>query len=312
MGFNLFFDIAALVILFFDFFYYLKKQFVGLSNKIYLGVIAATLVATILDIVASLEFLSIPFLFALNTFFVLFRAVTALALFLYTLNLAKLYHRLKENKWMYYLLFLPFIVLIVFLVINIFTKSMFNYLEGPTYQRGKFMLVAYIVGYIYITSSLIVVLYSRKYYLKTQIIAMIVAFLAQVGAQTFQFFIGDVLVEMFVTAITLLTLSLFIESPENFIDYKTGALNYRSFTTDIRQQLDMKGSFNVIFIKVTNTSTLYNLYPQKRAMVFNRACTAAVVAKAKRLIKACSFISSEMPLLHTILQIEMSLMTSSN
>lgn len=286
MDFNLFFDIAAIVILVFLIFsIILKKQFILLSNKFYLAVIAVTLIGSILDILASLEFFSIPTLFALNTFFVLFRSLTALTLFLYTLNLAKIYHLLKKNKWIYSLLFLPLLVLIVFLIINIFNKSMFDYLEGPVYKRGEMMLVAYIVGYIYVFSSLIIVIYSHKYYLKTQITAMVVALLAQAGAQVFQFFVGNVLIEMFVTAITLLTLSLFIENPEYFIDYKTNALNYRSFTTDIRQEFDMKTSFNVLFIKVTNTSTLYNLYPQKKAVVFNRSCTAAVAAKAKKLDK---------------------------
>ena len=287
MGFNLFFDIAALTILsFLIFSIILKKQIIGLSNKIYLGVIAVTLVSTVLDILASLESFATPLLFTLNTLFVFFRAATAMMFLFYALNLAKMYHRLKKAKWAYLLIFVPLLILVVFLIINFFNKCLFDYLEGPTYTRGPLMLIAYAVGYFYIISSLIIVFLSRKYYLKRQIIALFVAFLTQVGAQTFQFFISTVLVEMFVTAITLLMLSLFIESPEHFIDYKTKALNYHAFTTDTQQQLDVKIPFNVIFIKITNVATLYNLYPQEEALNFNRSCNTTLVNKAKKLDKS--------------------------
>ena len=287
MGFNLFFDVAALTILaFLIFSIVLKKQIIGTSNKFYLGVIVITLVATVLDILASLEFFPVKLLFVLNVFFLLFRAGTALSIFLYALNLGKIYRRIRKRKAIYLLIFIPYLILIGFLIANFFTKVLFDYTEGPVYTRGSLMWVAYLIGFLYLSGSIFVIIYSRKYFLPAQVIAMFVGFLAQIGAQVFQFFIGSVLVEMFVTAITLLALSLFIESPENFIDFKTKNLNYHSFTTDVQQLYDMGDSFNVIFIKVTNSSTVYNLYPYKQAVQFNRACSAKMSEDAKKIDKS--------------------------
>ena len=85
MGFNLFFDVAALIILaFLMFSIILKKQLVGSSNKFYLVVIFTTLVATALDILASLEFFPVQLLFTLNTFFLFFRVGIAFTIFIYT------------------------------------------------------------------------------------------------------------------------------------------------------------------------------------------------------------------------------------
>lgn len=263
----------------------LKKQLVGSSNKFYLVVIFTTLVATALDILASLEFFPVQLLFTLNTFFLFFRVGIAFTIFIYTLNLAKVFQRIKKHKIWYVPLFLPLIILIGFLIANCFTNILFTYLPGPVYERGNYMLIAYSIGSVYFLSSIIVILTTQKYFLKPQTIAMVVAILAQLGAQIFQYFVGSILIEMFVNAITLLTLSLFIESPENFIDFKTKALNYHSFTTDIQQELDMKASFNVIFIKVTNSGTLYNLVPHKKAVNFNRACSASVYEKSKAIDK---------------------------
>ncbi len=287
MDFNLFFDIAALTILaFLIFSIILKKQIIGSSNKFYLVVIFTTLIATTLDILASLDFFSIGLLFTLNAFFLFFRAGIAFVLFFYTLNLAKVYQRFRNRRFWYLPLFIPLLVLFVCLIINYFNKFLFDYLPGPTYQRGDFMWIAYLVGFLYFASSIVVVIFTKKYFLKPQIIAMFVAISAQILAQVFQYFVGSVLIEMFVDAITLLTLSLFIESPENFIDFKTRALNYRSFTADVQQELDIKATFSVLFIKVTNSSTLYNLFPYKQVVKFNRSCSASVVEKARKLDKS--------------------------
>ena len=284
MGFNLFFDIAGLtVLLFLLFSIALKKQIIGTSNKIYLGVIIVTTISAVLDILASIDTFPISLLFNLNTFFVLFRALTALSLFFYACNLGKIYARIKKRKWLYILIFIPILVLLVLLIVNHFNHMLFDYLEGPLYKRGDFMWVAYAVGYFYLSGSLVVIIISRKYYLTAQVIAMFAAFLFQVGAQIFQFFVGSVLIEMFVTAITLLTLSLFIESPENFIDFKTNNLNYHSFLADAQQKLDIKTPFSIAFIKVTNASSVYNLYGYKDAINFNRACSAALWEKSKKI-----------------------------
>lgn len=287
MGFNLFFDIAALTILgFLIFSIILKKQLICSSNKFYLVVVSCTLAATLLDILASLDFFPIGVLFTLNAFFVFLRAGIAFTLLIYTLNLAKIHQRLKKNMAWYLLISLPMLILLGFLIANYFTKSIFDYLEGPTYQRGNLMWIAYFVGCWYFLSSIIVIVFTQKYFLRAQIIAMIVAIIAQIGAQVFQYFVDSILIEMFVDAFTLLTLSIYIENPDNFIDYKTQALNYRSFTTDVQQELDIKASFNVLFIKVTNSSTLYSLFPHKQVVKFNRACSSAVAEKARQFDKS--------------------------
>lgn len=284
MGFNLYLDIAALTILFFLIIsIILKRQLIGTSNKVYLVVIICAFIATVLDIAASLAEIPIPVLFVLNTFFVLFRAATALALFFYACNLGKIYYRLKRKRWGYNVLMIPFLILAVFLIINFFNKCVFDYLEGPKYVRGPFMTVAYIVSYLYLIGALFVIFYSRKYHSTAQIIAIITVFLLQVGASIFQFFVGDILIEMFVAAITLLTLSIFIESPENFIDYKTRSLGFRPFAVNIERQLDLKDSFNVLFMHIENVSAIYNLYPHDKAIEFFRACNAYMSERARKI-----------------------------
>ncbi len=284
MGFNLYFDFAALtVLIFLTFSIVLKKQIIGTSNKIYIIVLSCTFVTAILDIVASLEQVPIPWLTALNTFFLFFRAATAISLFFYACNLGQVYYLLLRRKWGFILLFLPLAIFVGALIGNLFNQSLFIYLPGPTYQRGPFIWIAYAVSYLYLSASLVIILVNRKYHSKAQLTAIIVAFILQVGSSIFQFLVPNVLVEMFVTSLTLLTLSLFMENPEHFIDYKTMNFNFRSFTVTVRRMLDLKESFNVVLIHVTNAASLYSLYPHEQAIAFNRACSASLSEKARKI-----------------------------
>lgn len=284
MGFNLFFDVAAIFILsFLIVSVILKRQFIVASNKIYLATVICALAAAILDILASLAEISIPVLTVLNTLFMFLRAATAMLLFFYACNLGRVYHYLKRNRWGYLLLFLPLLVLFVFLIINFFNHCVFVYEPGPQYFRRPLVWIAYLVSYMYLLGGLVVIFISRRYLSVVQIVALIGAFLLQAGASIFQYFVKEILVEMFIAAITMLTLSLFVESPEHFIEPKTLSLNYRAFKRDVQLHIDVHDVFSVLFIRVTNSSALYNLYPHEKALRFNHACSAAVASKVKEL-----------------------------
>lgn len=284
MGFNLYFDVAALIILFFLILsVILKRQNFGTGNKLYIVIILSAFIASILDIVASLDQIPISILFVLNTFFVLARASVALFIFLYACNLGKILFRMTRKVWPLAIAFIPFLILCVALVANFFNKSLFDYKEGPTYQRGDFMWLSYFTSYFYLVCSVLIAIYGRKYHTRGQGIAVIFALIVQISASIFQFYVKEVLVEMFITSITSLTLSLFVESPENFIDFKTDNLNFRSFTYELKYKLQWKTNFNIIFIKITNSSSIYNLFPHEQVLAFNRACSAHVHERIKKI-----------------------------
>ena len=284
MGFNLYFDVAALIILLFLMLsVILKRQNFGTGNKLYIVIIICAIAAGILDIAASLEQIPIPVLFWLNTFYMLSRAAVALSIFLYACNLGKILFRMIRKVWPLLLISIPYLLLIIGLIVNFFNKAIFDYLPGPAYHRGDYVWLVYFVNYTYLAMAICIAIYGRKYHTKRQGIAVISALIIQISASIFQYFVKEILVEMFITSLTLLTLSLFVESPENFIDFKTDNLNFRSFTYELKYKFQWKTNFNIIFIKVTNSSSIYNLFPHEQVIAFNRACSAHVHERAKKI-----------------------------
>ena len=289
MDFILYFDYAAIIVfIFLILSIVLKKQLIGTSNKLFLLIIGVSLVATILDIVASMPQLDHMTLVVLNTFFFLARAAIALSLFFYACNLGKLFHRMKRRPWVFLLTLLPYMILMGCLIANFFNQMIFDYLPGPSYQRGDFAWVAYAIGYSYVFAGILILAIRRKYHLISQIIAVCGAFVLQISSSIFQYFVIHTLVEMFITAITLMTLSLFIESPEIFVDFKTKKLSFRSFTTDMQEKLDIREDFAVVLIHVLNTSALYNLYSHEKALRFIRGCTSSLAERAKKMDRSAT------------------------
>ena len=288
MEFILYFDYAAFLILVFIISsVILKKQIIGTGNKLFLLIVIVALVANVLDVVASIPSLNRDSLFALNELFFAFRAGIALTLFFYAAHLAKLFNFIRNRKWLLLLVILPYLVLIALLVLNVFTPIIFDYvLPGPKYVRGDLVWIAYFIGYAYALASLVMIVYSRRYHLKSQVIAVFAAFVLQIGSSVFQFFITTVLVEMLVTSITLLTLSLYIESPENFVDFKTNCLSFQSFTSDIGRKFDLKEKFGVVLFHMRNTSNLYNLYSHAATIDFLRSNAARLRERARKIDKS--------------------------
>ena len=287
MDFVLYFDYAAfLIFAFLIASIILKRQLVGTGNKIFLAILIVALIANVLDIVASLTWLDITLLFWLNTFFFAFRCAIAMLLFFYGANLGKVFHKITKRKWPLFITLAPYLILIITLFINPFNKMIFDYLPGPTYVRGPFAWIAYAVGYGYVTAALVIILLSRKSHLKSQVFAVAVAYVLQISASIVQFFVVNMLVEMLITAMTLLSLSMYIESPENFIDYKTGCRSFQSFTNETNQRFDLGNEFGVMLIQIRNTSALYNLYGHKAAIEYTRKFARGIEERIRKADRA--------------------------
>ena len=101
MDFNLYFDIAAIVIfIVLIFAAVLKRQLIGLSNKLFIVSIALALATAVFDILASLPMFDVATLFALNTVFMLVRSAMTVSVFFYATNLGRALVYMKRHGWL--------------------------------------------------------------------------------------------------------------------------------------------------------------------------------------------------------------------
>ncbi|MCR5078995.1 MAG: EAL domain-containing protein [Bacilli bacterium] len=224
-------------------------------------------------------------LFAANTFYMLFRVMIPLMLFFYSLIIAKIYYPLKRKKGLISLLTVPGLVMLVLLIANIWNHWIFYY-EVGAYHREPLALILYFIAYAYAFSAVMIILFNRKLFDMSKFITVILALLLQIAASVVQFFLGFILVEMLATALSLLILSVFIENPENFIDYRTQLPSFNSFISLMDRKLGLKEEFGIVFVHTLNHTSLYNMYGHRQVTTFLRSFLNRVNETIRRVDKS--------------------------
>ncbi|MCR5491821.1 MAG: EAL domain-containing protein [Bacilli bacterium] len=285
MQFNLSFDYAALAIMaMLAISMVFRSQFRGVSNKIFMGGLIVTVLATVFDILASMPMFSSDALTALNTVFLILRPTIILFLFLYAITLVKTYYVLVKKKYLLAVAMAPYLLLFVLLIVNLFNGCIFTYTPGPdgaVYARGPLMWVFYVVAFLYGFAALGAVIISRQFHSVRQFVPVLGATVFQIGSSLFQLFVGSILVEMFMSSLTWLTLSAFVENAEYMFDYKTRRPTLNAFVNDVEFRFSVHGSFAVMFVHVDNTAVLYNLYPHEKAYGLLRFMSNEMIARAR-------------------------------
>ncbi len=285
MDFIIYFDIAAGILTSFLIgSVIVRNQFRGTSNKFFVALAVYTLVSTLFDILASLPQFDKTTLFVFNTFYIFFRAAIPMLFFLYAAAIGEVYHRFKKRGVaIFSTTFIPYLLVLICLIVNIWTKSMFDYVDGPRYVRGHLIWITYVSSFIYGAGSIGVLIASRKIRGAAQLSAALSAFFFQVAATVMQIFVGNILIEMFATAFSLIILTVFIENPENFIDDKTKHPGFSAFVTDAKRKIDQKEPFGAVFIHATNSSTAYSLFPYREFIEFIRYSSNTLAEQCRKI-----------------------------
>lgn len=284
MEFIVYFDIAALVILTFLMVSLLvRKQYDGLSNKLYFLTLAITFICSAFDILASLPVFNRYVLFTLNTFYMFFRIGIVISFFTYALTLARRIY--KINAVTKTLLIIPAGIHFALMMVNIPTKIIFNYTEELDYVRGPFIFVIYALSLLYGVISLFVIIRNRQLFSKTKLLVAIIAIIIQSLASFFQFMIGNLLLEMFATVVSLFLLAVFVEKPEEFLDFKTQLYNANAFTMFVQRNIDRKRPFSVIIAHINNITSLYNIYRYREAISYLKDVSIKLSEDSKKICK---------------------------
>ncbi|MCR5740984.1 MAG: EAL domain-containing protein [Gammaproteobacteria bacterium] len=282
----LYFDFAAIIIcLFLIASILFRRQYDGISNKVFFFTIITVIVTTTFDILASWTVFNNVALTIFNSIYYFYRVMITLFYSLYALALSRRWFELKRKRLRILVQLMPMIVVGILLIINFNTGIFFKYTESLEYSRGSLVFIAYIAGFLYAIDAILILFKNRKDFTREKYIAVVGAILIQVSGVLVQLISGRILVEMFATAISLLTLSIFVEKPEDFIDFKTHLQNSNSLINFVKINDYSKKEFSMIVTNITNFNTLYNIYTYDNLLVYLRQLSQRFNAGAKNIDK---------------------------
>ncbi len=239
-----------------------RRMTKGTTNHAFMFILFTALAAVIFDIWAlHLDNLSAPNNIAQYTMhlgYLLCHNLTTPAYVVYIISLADIWHKVRSSKVQMTALFLPYILMIAVMIVNVFTGAIFSVSNG-VYRREFLFPVLYVIASYYMILGLI---YLYKYYrlFKGGNVAAITAVVPMtLVAVVIQYFIPDASVEMFVNSLSLLFISMTTQRPEELIDPFTRLRNFNTYADDTKRIFANGKKVRIIMLNIGNFSSLQTM-----------------------------------------------------
>lgn len=253
------FDCAALVVLIILFLSNIIRGMTkSLDNKYYLALVAETIVCVFFDIasVLCLDMTENPLIpMIANTGYIFTHVLTSLLYLFYIFSITDTWHVIRRKKIHLVMLCLPMVATAGLLAYNFWSHKMFAY-DGMVYQRGEWFLALYITPMFYLLFGAIYTLVFRKCLDAVQDIAVLSIIPFVLGAVAVQFYVPDLLLELFACSLSFLLLSVTTQRPEQMLDPITGCGSRSAYLKMISRNYATNRSFNIVMVDIHSIASL--------------------------------------------------------
>ncbi|MDE6710653.1 MAG: EAL domain-containing protein, partial [Oscillospiraceae bacterium] len=258
---------AALVLIFLIVSVSDRKMKSGAAGSCFLFLLLITLTTTVCDMFSivlnvAAEAGGMPNLFLLylfNTIYILLHNFTIPAYMLFVVALTNTWHKLKNNKPMIAAMTLPSMFIVIALLLNFFTGKIFYFDQDHVYKRGDFMLILYVLAFVNMVVCTVYIFKYKKLFSAQKFFALTAMLPFEFFAVLLQWFVPDLLVEMFANAVALFLVLTTVQRPEEIQESVTLLRNLNAYTTDVRQDFSNKKPFVTIIINISNFVALHQI-----------------------------------------------------
>ncbi len=233
-----------------------RKMVSGRENRYLLYTIISTFLTTIFDIWALVvDNMSSDFIiqkYTSHTLYIFFHSLTIPIYIAYIVALTDTWHLIKSNIINIILLDVPFLVICILLIANLFNEKVFSLNDEFKYTRGPWLTIIYACCFLYAAFGIYYICTYKDLLKKKRFFALLSVFVLIITATILQMLFPHFPIEMFATSISLLIITIAIQRPEENIDIITGLHNMSDYSSDIKRSYSNVKVFDIILINVTN------------------------------------------------------------
>ena len=284
---NLYFDYAALVIeIILVGCLLVRKMTNGKLNQVYIFLSTMAIFTCTSDIIAVCydrsggEFIVEKMVF--HSIYLMLRAFTSFFCLNYIIILTDTWFKASNGIVRKIWLFLPVGLVVVMMLLNFFTHSIFYISDTGEYTRGSWFIMLYIINGYYVLYCLHRVISNWKMLTIPKVVSIIVATLLMGGAAVFQFLVPDVLIDMFANATGLLFLFMMVQRPEELTDSDTGLIKFSAYDNDITRSFKNKKPETVIMIKVINYKVIREMLGYRDSVMVKKIVADEMLRTVKQ------------------------------
>ena len=253
---NLYFEISAIIILaILGIALIIRKTTANRNNVLFIFLVFAIMITAIIDV---LEALSVDQFskYALDYTYFIIRNLTPPIYVLYICSFIGIWHRINGFKPLMFLVTVPYLVDLAFILSNTFTHAIFSIDENAVYSRGPYMYVLYVVAFYYMFLSLVILIHNRKLIDLKKNILLLIFLPLNLFTVLVQMLVPGYRTEVFGTAILAVIMAVGVHKPEEYLDNVVGLTTAAGFLKDIKNIIDSGCPSTVLIIKDTNHKVL--------------------------------------------------------
>lgn len=219
--------------------------------------------------------LNIPFLFnLLNGVYFQLNAYMLYTLFFYFRNLREPLP--EQNRTLSILSLIPGGISLALLVTNLFLHEVFWYDSEKIYHTGPLYYFIYVLAFLYIIASVVMMVVYRRQYSSRKRWFMISTILTLLVCITIQLFRPELLTIDIGIAISVLLFYLHNNNPVQYVEYLTGALDRSYFDIWLLEQIRMENQINLVAVRASNLSEICMLHGDEKANTYMASLTKAI------------------------------------
>lgn len=264
------FDLAALVVmcvLIMSIVY--RKMTKGLTNRIFLASVLIAFLAAVFDVFAEMVDAmpnSSPFWVCfLHTGFLLLHNAQAPLHVCFIISLMDTWHKIKQNKILKHMLYIPYLIIALALLTNPLTKAIFTFENG--YEHSWAFYGLYVCTLLYFVADSIYIIKYRSQFNFRKILSLFSMVGLVLIAIVIHLVVPQFRVECFAVAISQLIVSVGIQRPEDFVDSYTGLLKHSAYANDMKRAFKNKKHVNVVMLNIGNYENISNMIGYEASML---------------------------------------------
>ena len=241
---------------------YARKIYKDQASRIFIMMNAVSLLCAVLNVAMEFAVNPVPisrtavFWGSLtNYLYLFFRNGTLVLYLLFVFAITRTEFRLR-SPLMRCLLWAPNGVLVLLLLQNLFTHTVFNVTTAEGYTRGPLMIALYIIAGIYGLSAAGYSFTVRQYLPAEKWAALISVFVLTVIAVIVQMIKPYYQVELFSTSIGSLMIMLLVMRPEESIDASVNISSWKAYRDDLRNIVRSGQRVQIVVVRMGNADEI--------------------------------------------------------
>ena len=246
-----------------------KRLYNTMENRYFLYVLVICAVTTAADICMELSCRNTPigptrliFAYVISYIYLILRQVSAYAYILFIFVASGTLGRLQKKKRSLSFI-IPFLLTCVFILSNLVTGKVFTISAGNGYQRGRYMVVLYVITYMVVLYGIVYLCRMRRYLGTPKWLAIISMYVFIALCGMIQMAYPGVLVEMLSMALALLLVHLIVHWSRDYVA-TMGLYSWSDFREMAKRLIAVNRRSTILILRFVNANEVRTTYGETR------------------------------------------------